>query len=81
MSDLVLKDMDEQIVQCLADEAVLYGKSVEDYVKDVVISQVKSPLKKYTRDEFIKFAEKMREINGPQKTDSTLLIREDRDNR
>lgn len=80
MSDLLIKDIDENIIKKLTSFAEIYGKSVEDYAKDLLVEKVNIP-KRMNRDEFRKYAEAFREKVGPQKTDSAILIREDRDNR
>jgi plasmid stability protein len=80
MSDLLIKDIDEEVVKELSENALKFGKSIEDYAKALLVEKV-TPSKKMSKEELFKFAEEFRKKVGPQKTDSTLLIREDRDNR
>lgn len=80
MSDLLIKDIDEEVVKELSANALKYGKSIEEYAKDLLVEKVTLTTKISKEDLFI-FAEEFRKKVGPQKTDSTLLIREDRDNR
>ncbi len=80
MSDLILRDVDEYLIQKLTAQATAQGTSVEEYAKTVLTSQTPPP-KRLSRAELVRKADEFRKKVGPQKTDSTQLIREDRDSR
>ncbi len=79
MSELLIKEIDENVLNHLQEQAMMHGQSVEEYAKDMLISKTEG--KRISKEEFIKFANEFRKKVGPQKSDSTQLIREDRDNR
>ncbi len=80
MGDILIRDVDEQVIQNLSNRAAAQGTSMEEYAKEILTSKVGSQ-KRLTRQELIRKADEFRKRVGPQKTDSTDLIREDRDNR
>ncbi len=79
MPELMIKDIDEEIVQRLKHRAIFHGVTVEEEAKDILTQTI--GYKRLSREEFIQKATELREMAGPQKTDSIDLIREDRDSR
>ncbi|HYD71415.1 FitA-like ribbon-helix-helix domain-containing protein [Azospirillum sp.] len=82
MNDLVIRNLDEGVIESLQRSALLHGRSLEDELRDIVTqaartASVRRPL---SAEEKLAFADRICAMSppGPQ-TDSTLLIREDRD--
>ncbi len=80
MGDLLVKNIDNEVINHLKIHADAKGCSVEELAKELLIQSSgvrETNLQK--RKAFLKSAEELRHKAGPQKTDSTDLIREDRD--
>jgi plasmid stability protein len=71
-------DFDLKTIEALERRATAHGHSIEDEVRKMVADAVKPRL---SREEFIRRAEAVAAMTpkGIKQTDSTLLIREDRD--
>ncbi len=76
MANLTIRNLDDAVVERLKKRAKANNRSLEAEVRDLLERSV-GPM---SRDEFISLARRIRAMtpNVPQ-TDSTLLIREDRD--
>ncbi|TLM69045.1 MAG: hypothetical protein FDZ70_09830 [Actinobacteria bacterium] len=76
MPDILIRGVDPLVVEKLKERAAAEGTSLQAVAKRIIESSVP-----YSREEFLKVAAAERARTGPQKTDSTELIREDRDAR
>lgn len=76
MATLTIRNLDDEVVEKLKQRAKAHHRSLEAEVRVLLIEAASRP----SREEFFKQAERIRAMtpNVPQ-TDSTELIREDRD--
>lgn len=75
MADLTVRDVDEELVRRLEVQAARHNRSVEEEHR-AILEQALS-----AEDDFWRAADELRRLSGPQTTDSTDLIRRDRDER
>ena len=79
MADLTIRNLDDKVIERLKRRAKANKRSLEAEVRDLLEQSVK-PMKPMSRKEFIKEARRIRAMTPDvPRTDSTLLIREDRD--
>ena len=76
MAQLALPDLDDDLVRRLHQRAARHGRTPEEDLR-LILEQT---LHREATD-FWERARRLRERIGPQKTDSTELIREERDRR
>ncbi len=85
MSDLLLRDVDDHLIQHLMAQAAVQGINVEDYAKTLLISKSTpsipedNPAREHQLKEFIRKADALAEGMSPQTIDSTDIIREERE--
>lgn len=76
MSQLLVRNLDPAVVECLKQRAAQNHRSLEAEVRSI-LEEIAA--REQRVQEFLQFADYARKVSGPQKTDSTDLIREDRD--
>ena len=76
MASVTIRNLDDEVVARLKDRAKANKRSLEAELREILTRSAGA----MTRKEFIAFAKRIRDMTPdvPQ-TDSTLLIREDRD--
>ncbi len=74
MAQLRIHDLPDDLVELLDERARSRGQSLDAHIREVLEASVRSD-----REEFLRFAQGMRERSGPQPTDSTHLVRDSRD--
>lgn len=76
MGQILVRNLRDDVIAIFKQKAELNGHSLEQEVRDALTAAAK-----LSREQFIAVADRIRAMtpNAPQ-TDSTLLIREDRDN-
>ncbi len=85
MSDLLLRNVDDHLIQHLMAQAAVQGTSVEDYAKTLLTLKVTpsslkdNPARERQLKEFIRKADALAEGMAPQTIDSTDIIREERE--
>lgn len=78
MSDLVLRDLDERLLEQLHQNAAWHGLTIEEEVKKIIDTVLVSS----SKAGILERARAIRERNAHlQKTNTLELLREDRDNR
>jgi antitoxin FitA len=73
MATLLIRNLDEQVIERLRLRAKLKGTSVEEETRRLLAESTR-----LTREEFAAFAAEMRARQRPHKTRSADLIRKDR---
>ena len=78
MAQVLVRNLDEQIVRTLKTKAELRGCSLEQALRDILTEAAR-----LTPEEKVVLSRRLRAMTpqGVPQTDSTLLIREDRDSR
>lgn len=76
MAQLIVRNLDEDLVRLLKQRAAAKGVSVEAEHRKI-LEEVLMP----SSEDFWAMARKLQQTSRPQKTDSTDLIREERDRR
>jgi len=77
MNDLVIRNLDEGVIESLQRSALLHGRSLEDELREIVTQAARRP---FTPQERRAFADSIRaRARNPQQTDSLEMLREDRD--
>ncbi len=76
MPDVLIRDVAKEALEELRAQAKRNGRSLQSELKTIIEAEAYAHR---NRLEFARRAAAWRETNGPQKTDSTDLIREDRD--
>jgi plasmid stability protein len=76
MADLLIRGLDDDLVKVLKDRAERNGRSLNTEIKDRLRGSIR-----YTPEEFLVVAKRLRDETGPMPGDSTDLIRELRDSR
>lgn len=75
MAQVLIRGLPDDLVERLKDRANVRGQSLEAHLREVLETSIRAD-----REEFLRVA---REIRGrsrdPQRTDSTQLVRESRD--
>lgn len=85
MSDLLLRNVDDHLIQHLMAQAAVQGTNVEDYVKAILTSNVThsrpkdNSAREYQLKEFVRKADALAEGMAPQTIDSADIIREERE--
>lgn len=79
MGELLIKNIDNELLEQIKQNAELHGVSLEEEAKFLLDQAIDR--KKGDREEIVKWANDFRKKVGPQKSDSVDLIREDRDGR
>ena len=75
MSDILIRNLDEDTVRRLKAKAKANGASVNETIQEAIAAYVKP-----TRDELVKELDRIRGMSPYSDVDSTGLIRADRDN-
>jgi antitoxin FitA len=77
MAQMIVRNLDEQVVSSLKIKAELHGPSLEQELREVLKNAAE-----LTSEEKLALADRIRGMQArPLETDSTELIREDRDSR
>jgi plasmid stability protein len=78
MAQVLVRNLDVRVVEGLKRKAALHGHSLEQELRDILAESAR-----WSADERVAAARRIRAMTpaGPKQTDSTALIREDRDNR
>ena len=76
MPDILIRGVAEEAIEELRAGAKRSGRSLQSELKTILEAEAESRRK---RRDFIEMAADLAERIGPQRTDSTDLIREDRD--
>jgi plasmid stability protein len=76
MSNILVRGLSEETLSDLRERAKRNNRSLAAEVREILERDRKSRL---TREEFLRIMDGIRERSGPQTSDSTDLIREDRD--
>lgn len=78
MDEKLTVDIDRETLEALSRQAESNGHSVSEEARHIIARNVR---RKMTREEFIRRAEAIAAMTpkGVKQTDSTILIREDRD--
>jgi plasmid stability protein len=75
MNDLVIRNLDEGVVESLQRSAILHGRSLEEELRDIVTQAARNvPLDRRALADAL-----CARARYPQQTDSVELLREDRD--
>ncbi len=74
MAQLIVRNLDEDLVRLLKQRAAAKGVSVESEHRRILEESLR-----HQAEDFWAVAKRLQETSGPQTTDSTELIREDRD--
>lgn len=75
MPDILLRNLPAESVERLKRDAERHHRSLQAELRGIVDAE----LERRSEDEFWRLAAEIRAAIGPQNTDSTELIREDRD--
>lgn len=75
MAQVLVKNLDEQVVRSLKERATLQGRSLEEELR-FILTQAAEPDYAELRSQVAALREK---TASRQKTDSLILLREDRD--
>lgn len=81
MRDVVIRDLDQEVLDALSLEADRHGRSLEDEAREILMSAalVRTRRDTFTPDERLAFADAIRARAGhPQRTDSLDLLQDDR---
>lgn len=78
MAQVIVRNLDEEIVAALKRKAALHGRSLEQELREIL-----SAAARLGREERVAIADRIRAMTPPgvAQTDSTDLIRRDRDRR
>lgn len=76
MAQVIVRHLDNDVVDALKQRAKRHKRSLEQELRDILMSAAKP-----TRSEALELADAVRARSLPQHTDSTELLREDRDHR
>ena len=76
MAQLLIRDLTPDAVETLKKIARRHNRSLEAEVREILEGLAARDAK---REEFWRFADESRRLNGPQTSDSVDLIREDRE--
>lgn len=76
MSQILVRNLSPDTVERLKETAKRHKRSLEAEVRDI-LERAGRP--KYSLDDFYRMTAEIRANSGPQTSDSTDLIREDRD--
>lgn len=77
MAQVIIRNLDDHVVQTLKTKAELHGKSLEQELRDILTGAAR-----LTTEEKLALVDRFHAAAPkPQKSDSAQLIREDRDNR
>ena len=78
MAQVIVRNLDDQVVAALERKAELHGCSLEQELRDIL-----SKAARLTKEERVALSRRFRAMTptGVDQTDSTQLIREDRDAR
>jgi plasmid stability protein len=76
MGQVLIRNLEDSVIDRWKTKAELRGHSLEQALRDLVTRE--APL---SREEKLDMLSRFRSSLGPQSTDSTDLIREDRDSR
>ncbi len=78
MGQVIVRNLDDHVIATLKRKAKLHGCSLEQELRDILSAAVK-----LTKEERIAVAKRIRDMTpaNVKQTDSTDLIREDRDTR
>lgn len=77
MGQVIVRNLDDRVVESLKLKAELHGRSLEQELRDILTKAAG-----LTPDEKIEMARQIRAMSrGKLKTDSTVFIREDRNRR
>lgn len=76
MGQIIIRNLDDKVIEGLKLRASLEGKSLEQLMREIAKAAV--PLKGEARAALVRRLHAMTPV-GQAQTDSTLLIREDRD--
>jgi plasmid stability protein len=79
MSQILVRDLEPEIVEQLKRRARKNRRSLEQEVRLILEQAAEFARRQENLDEFIKLADRIAAESGPQTSDSTDLIREDRD--
>jgi antitoxin FitA len=75
MAQIVVRNLDDALVERLKAKARDHGQSLEQTVRDILREAARP-----SRQELVEEARRIRAMMPPSSIDSTELIREDRDN-
>ena len=81
MRQVVIRDLDERVVEALQHDADRHGRSVEDEAREILTTAalVRPRRERFTPEERLAFADAIRaRARSPQQTESLDLLREDR---
>jgi plasmid stability protein len=78
MAQILIRDLDPKTVEQLKELAKRNRRSLEAEVRRILEDAAKRE-RRLTVEELLKIADSIREASGPQSSDSTELIREDRE--
>jgi antitoxin FitA len=76
MGQILVRNLDDGVIERLKARALKADKSLEQSVREILIAAAKP-----SREEVLAEMDRLREEIGPVTLDATDLIREDRDNR
>ena len=78
MNERVTIDIDSEMLKALARRAERHGHSISDEVREIILATVR---KRLDAEAFVRRAEEIAAMTpkGVRQTDSTLLVREDRE--
>lgn len=76
MGDLLIRGIPDDEMQFLKEVAKDDGRSMQAQAKALILEALE---RRRAHHDLVTFAERMRRESGPQRSDSTELIREDRD--
>jgi len=74
MGQILIRNLDDDLVETLKQNAQSAGTSLEQYLRDLLAEKVQSD-----QDEFLEFTKGMRERSKPAFKDATEIIRKDRE--
>ncbi len=78
MSQILVRDLSEETVDRLKQRARKNRRSLQQEARLILEQAAESARRQESLDEFIKLADRVAAESGPQTSDSTDLIREDR---
>lgn len=73
MGQIVVRDLDDRVIGALRERASLHGRSLEDELRAMLTAAAR-----YTPAERVAIADAIRTGMPPQASDSTNLLRQDR---
>jgi plasmid stability protein len=76
MGEILVRNLDDSVIERLKARALKAGKSLEQSVREILVAAAKP-----SREEILAEMDRLREEAGPVTLDATDLIREDRDSR